>query len=104
MSLVQIRERLKSVDKALSELNRALMTAGSELANADRMIDSVMGTGSVNGRARRKARNAVVVDGGEVIPKVGSASKAIIAKLPVRRGRPKKDVAETGNPGTEAEV
>lgn len=103
MNLVQVRERLKAVDKALGELNRALLTAGSELSKADLMIGAVMGEGDINGRTRRKARKPVAaVDGGDAGATVERASKTLIAKAPMRRGRPRKEVEETGNSGDEA--
>lgn len=106
MSLVQVREKLKAVDKALGELNRALMTAGNELTKADLMIGSVMGEGVVNGRAKRRVRKSMVTDGGggaELAAEAGSVTK-VDSRKPMRRGRPRKEVEETGNSGTEAEA
>lgn len=101
MSLIQVREKLQAVDRALGELQKSLLVAGGELSKADSLIDSVMG-GVKRARQPRKVRELVDRSGGDG-KDVQLAAKAVSEDRPTRkRGRRTKWAAqETNSPVAE---
>ena len=109
MNLVDLRDRLKAIDAALSEIQKCVSKAGSELVKANAGIGSIMGDGdSANGRIARKRRarkpkeatEETAADG----PGLAAASVAMQAETTgKRRGRPKTPEAE-GNSESAGEV
>lgn len=108
MSLVQVREKLKGVDRALGELQKALMLAGNELSKADSMIGLIQGESQVK-RTRRRAKRAVNGGGADAQPAQAAevvAEAVTVESRPVQKrpGRPRRKVDETGNSGDEVVV
>jgi hypothetical protein len=124
MNLVDLRGRLKAIDVALSEIQKCVSKAGSELVKANAGIGTIMGEGDgVNGRIARKRRVRKPKDVLEQTSRnketteqaaadgqgTAAASMAMQAEVGGHRsrGRPKGSMVmkEMENPGlTEAEA
>ena len=121
MNLVDLRDRLKAIDAALSEIQKCVSKAGSELIKANAGIGTIMGEGDgANGRIARKRRarkpkettqksylgtfEKTAADAAADEPGLAAASVAMQAETTgKRRGRPRTPEAE-GNSESAGEV
>lgn len=113
MNLVDLRDRLRAIDAALSEIAKYVSKAGSELIKANVGIGSIMGEEDRgNGRVPRKRRarkpkeaeRAAVDERGSSIA-ITTMSPSIAAGSKRGRGRPKAPEAEKeGNSELAAEA
>ena len=111
MNLVDLRDRLKAIDAALSEIQKCVSKAGSELVKANAGIGTIMGEGDgTNGRIARKRRarkpkeTTTTADAAADGPGLEAVSVAMQAETTgKRRGRPRTPEAE-GNSESAGEV
>lgn len=110
MNLVDLRDRLKTIDAALSEIQKWVNKAGSELIKANAGIGTIIGEGdSANGRATRTRRarkpkateqadQRGATDGQEQTALTTAPQVNVLAKR--GRGRPKAPEAEEEEEGS----